>query len=169
MSENTKRLPLWPIYVVIIFIVILSILSPVCRYVYTKQFVSRYDEQSAEFLADNLETAGITDLDKPMFFIGASPTYTNASCLDLSTGKYNIFSIFAAADVLDLDTTEASQYIVAALNDMGYTYTAPTIEDWAECSTEISENAPLWKSHPWYDSVLETEHCIIVQLTPHER
>ena len=169
MSESTKRLPLWPIFVVLSIVLILSILNPICRYMYTKDFVARGDVQSAEFLADNLESAGITNFNKPMFFIGSSPTKTNASCLDLSTGKYKIFSIFDAADVLNLDTVDASQYIVAALNKMGYSYTAPTSTDWGSYSAEINAHAPLWKSHPWYDSVLETEHCIIVQLTPHER
>ena len=83
-------------------------------------------------------------------------------------GKYNIYSIFAVADALELDTVEASQYIVEHLNAMGYSYTAPTAEDWEKYRTEMSEHIPLWKAFPWYDSVKETEHCIIVQLTPTE-
>lgn len=168
MSETKKRLPVWPVFVVLIVIIILFVLNPVCRYVYTKDFVTRGDEQLAELFADNLEAAGVTSLDKPMFFIGSGETRTNASCLDLSTGKYNIFSIFAVADALELDTVEASQYIVKHLNDMGYQYTAPTAEDWANYEAEMSEHIPLWKAFPWYESILETEHCIIVQLTPTE-
>lgn len=168
MSETKKRLPVWPVFVVLILVIILFILNPLCRYVYTKDFVTRGDEQLAELFADNLETAQISSLDKPMFFIGASKTRTNASCLDLSGGKYNIFSIFAVADALELDTVEASQYIVKHLNDMGYAYTAPTSEDWEKYEAEMYEHIPLWKAFPWYDSVKETEHCIIVQLTPTE-
>lgn len=168
MSETKKHLPIWPVFVVLAVIFLLYLLNPVCRYLYTKDFVARSDAQMAELFADNLETAGITALDKPMFFIGFSETRTNASCLDLSEGKYNIFSIFAAADALDLDTVKASQYIVEHLNDMGYSYTAPTAEDWANYEAEMSEHIPLWKAFPWYDSVMDTEHCIIVQLTPTE-
>lgn len=166
MSETKNRLPIWPILVVLIVILILLVLNPVCRYLYTKDFVVRGDEQLAELLADNFEVAGITALDKPIFFIGSNETRTNASCLDLSDGKYNIFSIFDVADALELDTVESSQYIVAHLNDMGYHYTAPTEQDWIQYESEISEHIPLWKAFPWYESVKETEHCIIVQLTP---
>ena len=166
MVETKKRLPVWPVFVVLILIIILFFLKPVCRYLYTKNFVARGDEQLAELFADNLESAGITSLDKPMFFVGASETRTNASCLDLSDGKYNIYSVFAVADALDLDIVEASQHIVAKLNDMGYPYTAPTIDDWIKYKEEIKEHIPLWKAFPWYDSVKETEHCIIVQLAP---
>ena len=168
MSETKKHLPIWPVFVVLAIVLILFILNPVCRYLYTKDFVARSDKQMAELFADNLETADITALDKPMFFIGASETRTNASCLDLSDGKYNIFSIFAAADALGLEIVEASQYIVEHLNEMGYAYTAPTAEDWGKYEAEVSEHIPLGKSFPWYDSVSETEHCIIVQLTPTE-
>ena len=164
MVETKKRLPVWPVFVVLILIIILFFLKPVCRYLYTKNFVARGDEQLAELFADNLESAGITSLDKPMFFVGANETRTNASCLDLSDGKYNIYSVFAVADALDLDIVEASQHIVAKLNDMGYPYTAPTIDDWIKYKEEIKEHIPLWKAFPWYDSVKETEHCIIVQL-----
>lgn len=168
MSETKKRLPVWPVFVVLFLVIMLFILNPVCRYIYTKDFVARGDEQLAELFADNLEAAGVNALDKPMFFIGASETRTNGSCLDLSGGKYNIYSIFAVADALELDTVEASQYIVKHLNDMGYAYTAPTSEDWNKYEAEMSEHIPLWKAFPWYDSVKETEHCIIVQLTPTE-
>lgn len=166
MSETKKTLPLWPIWAVLIVIILLCVLNPLCRYVYTKNFVSRGDEQLAELFADNLEAAGVTSLDKPMFFIGSSETRTNASCLDLSNGKYHIFSIFAAADALELDTVESSRYIVEHLNSMGYQYTAPTAEDWTKYEAEMSEHIPLWKAFPWYESIKETEHCIIVQLTP---
>ena len=168
MSETKKRLPVWPVFVVLILVIMLLLLNPVCRYVYTKDFVAHGDEQLAELFVDNLEAAGVTALDKPMFFIGASKTRTNASCLDLSGGKYNIYSIFAVADALELDTVEASQYIVEHLNAMGYSYTAPTADDWEKYQAEMSEHIPLWKAFPWYDSVKETEHCIIVQLTPTE-
>ena len=168
MSETKKRLPIWPIFVVIIIIIVLFILNPLCRYVYTKDFVARGDEQLADLLADNFETAGVTSLDKPVFFIGSGETRTNASCLDLSSGKYDIFSIFAVADALETDTVESSRYIVEHLNEMGYNYTAPTEEDWIKYEAEMSEHIPLWKSFPWYESIMETEHCIIVQLTPTE-
>ena len=168
MSDTRKQLPKWPIFVVLIVIIILFILNPLCRYFYTKDFVARGDEQLAELLADNLETAGITDFSKPIFFIGANGTRTNASCLDLSTGKYRIFSVFDVAHALELDTVESSRYIVAYLNGLGYEYTAPTTEDWTAYEGELSEHIPLWKAHPWYDSVKETEHCIIVQLTQSE-
>ena len=136
-----------------------------CRYFYTKDFVKRGDVQLAELLYDNFETAGLADSDKPVFFIGSSETRTNASCLDLSAGKYSIFSVFAAGETLELDTVEASRYIVEYLNGLGYDYTAPTAEDWTMYEAELAEHIPLWKAFPWYDSVLETEHCIIVQLT----
>ncbi len=165
MPQNKKRLPLWPALTVLIIIIVLFALNPVCRYFYTKDFVARGDVQLAEMLADELETAGITNLQKPMFFFGSSTTRTNASCLDLSTGKYRIHSVFAAADALHLDTVESSQYIVSYLNDLGYGYTAPTEEDMNAYQAEIDASIPLEKSFPWYDCVLETEHCIFVQLS----
>lgn len=165
MSENTKRLPVWPFLITLFLLLVLYLIQPLCRYIYTKDFVKRYDRQAAELFEDNLATAGITNFDKPLFFIGSSETHTNASCLDLSEGKYDIFSIFAVADTKGLDTLESSQYITGQLNAMGYSYTIPTAEDWALCKAEITENTPLWKAFPWYDSVIETEHCIIVQLT----
>ena len=168
MQENKKRLPLWPVFVILIVILILFILSPVCRYFYTKDFMARSDEQLAEMLAHDLETAGITDLGKPVFFIGSGTTRTNGSCLDLSTGKYNIYSVFAVRDALDLDTLESSQYIVAYLNKLGYHYTAPTTEDWTAHETELNAILPLEKAFPWYNSVAETEHCIVVQLSREE-
>ncbi len=165
MSNPQKPLPKLPIFIVIFVIAALFLLNPVCRYVYTKDFVARRDIQLAELLDHDFETAGIQNRDKPVFFIGSLQTVTNASCLDLSAGKYDIFSIFEAADKLNLDTVESSQYIVSHLNQLGYSYTAPTADDWKLCEAEISEHVPLWKAFPWYDSVMETEHCIIVQLT----
>ena len=165
MSETKKHLPVWPIFIVLLVIIILFVLNPLCRYFYTKDFVERGDEQLAEMLAHDFETAGITDFEKPIFFIGSSTTRTNGSCLDLSTGKYDIYSVFAVADALSLDTVETSQYIVEYLNSLGYHYTAPTAEDQTAYEAELSEHIPLWKARPWYDSIKETEHCIIVQLT----
>lgn len=165
MSNNNKRLPLWPLIIILLLILLFFVLNPVCRYFYTKDFIKRYDMQMAEIFEDNLAAAGITALEKPMFFIGSAETHTNGSCLDLSDGAYDIFSVFSVAEVKQLDTLESSQYIVSRLKDMGYAYTAPTAEDWALCEAEIAEHTPLWKAFPWYDSVIETEHCIIVQLT----
>ena len=165
MSQNKKRLPLWPAIIMIIIILVLFILNPLCRYFYTKDFVARGDKQLAEMLAENMEDAQVTTPEKPIFFIGSNGTRTNGSCLDLSTGKYDIYSVFDVADARSLGTLEASQYIVDYLNDAGYHYTAPTAEDWALCEAEIEANTPLWKAFPWYESILETENCIIVQLT----
>lgn len=165
MTEYQKRLPVWPVFIVLFMILFFFILRPACRYVYTRHFVTRSDEQLAEILADNLETAGITSLDKPIFFIGSGETRTNASCLDLSDGKYDIYSIFAAADAMGLDTLEASRYIVEHLNEMGYSYTSPNAENWISFEDEISSYIPLEKAFPWYESILETEHFIIVQLS----
>ena len=165
MTETKKRLPVWPVFVVLFMILFFFILRPVCRYVYTKHFVARGDEQLAELLEDKLEAAGITSLDKPIFFIGSGKTRTNASCLDLSDDKYDIYSVFAVADALELDTLEASRYIVEHLNEMGYNYTAPAANDWTSYEGEISSYIPPEKVFPWYESILETEHCIIVQLS----
>lgn len=172
MQENSntkqKRLPLWPALVILSVILILFILNPVCRYFYTKDFVAKSDAQLAEMLANNLETAGITNLEKPIFFIGSGTTRTNGSCLDLSTGNYTIYSAFAVGDALDLDTLESSQYMVAHLNKLGYHYTAPTTKDWTTYEAEINAILPLEKAFPWYNSVAETEHCIVVQLSRSE-
>lgn len=166
MKPNEKHLPLWPIPVLIIIIILLAMLNPLCRYFYTKDFVARSDIQTAHMLADQLQDAGITDISKPIYFIGSGTTRTNASCLDLSNGKYDIFSVFAAADALNLSPLESSRYIVTYLNDLGYGYTLPDTKHFAAYESEITAVLPLPKSFPWYDSVLETEHCIIVQLSP---
>ena len=163
--NTQKRLPLWPAFVILIVILIFIILNPVCRYFYTKDFVAKSDVQLAEMLAYDLETAGITDFHKPMFFIGSGTTTTNGSCLDLSTGKYDIYSIFAVGDALDLNTLESSQYIVQHLNKLGYDYTAPTAENWTAYEAEVNAVLPLEKAFPWYRSMTETEHCIVVQLS----
>lgn len=168
MSNTTKKLPLWPILLVIALAAGAYLLNPLCRYVYTKNFVKRGDIQLAEMLAHDFETENISSFEKPVFFIGSSTTKTNASCLDLPSDKYNIFSVFAAGDVLNLDTVTASQYIVSYLNELGYDYTAPTAEDWQAYQDEISAALPLWKSFPWYSSMAETEHCILVQLSGSE-
>lgn len=165
MSQTKKRLPLWPVIIVVIIIFILFILRPLCRYFYTKDFVARTDVQLAELFAENLSDAGVTSLDKPIFFVGSNGTRTNGSCLDLSTGQYDIFSVFDVADARSLNTLEASQYIVNYLNSLGYDYTVPTDAHWTLCEEEITANIPLWKAFPWYESILETENCIIVQLT----
>ncbi len=165
MSQPSKSLPKWPVFIIIFVILALFVLNPFCRYLYTKDFVERGDKQLAELLAHDFETEGITGTKKPVFFIGAKETLTNASCLDLSSGKYDIFSVFAAADALQLDTVEASRYIVSYLNELGYTYTAPTSEDYAKYASEFSEEIPLEKAFPWYSSILETDNCIVVQLT----
>lgn len=172
MQENSntkqKKLPLWPALVILSVILILFILNPVCRYFYTKDFVARSDVQLAKMLSHDLDTANITDLSKPMVFIGSGTTTTNGSCLDLSTGKYDIYSIFAVGDALDLDAVESSQYIVKHLNKLGYDYTAPTAVDWTAYDAEISAVLPLEKAFPWYRSIAETEHCIVVQLSQAE-
>lgn len=165
MPEKKKRLPIWPICIVTIFILILSALSPMCRYLYTKDFVKRGDVQLAELFANDIETKGLTGSEKPIFFFGSAGTRTNASCLDLSTGEYDIYSVFDVGNALGLDTVEASQYIIDYLNGLGYDYTAPTAEDWAAYKDEMAEHVPLWKLFPWYDGILETEHCVIVQLS----
>ena len=165
MTEKKKHLPVWPLCLVLAVILILSELNPICRYVYTKDFVKRSDEQLAELFANDIETKDLTGSEKPVFFYGSAGTRTNASCLDLSTGQYDIFSVFDAADALELDTVEASQYIVNYLNGLGYDYTAPTAKDWELYEKEMAEFVPLWKLFPWYDGIYETEHCIIVQLS----
>ncbi len=165
MTTAQKRLPLWPALILIIVILIIFILNPLCRYLYTKDFVARTDVQLAELFAGDVEKAGITDLTKPIFFFGSSTTRTNGVCLDLSSGKYNIFSAFAVKDALKLDTLESSQYIVNYLNDQGYAYTAPTKEDWTACQAAVEAHIPLPKSFPWYDSIIETEAYIFVQLS----
>lgn len=164
MSETKKKLPLWPALIPLAMIVLLALISPVCRYIYTRQFVAGRDLQLAQMLYDNLTDMGITSFEKPMFFIGCGETVTNGSCLDLSTGQYDIYSIFAVEDALSLDTVASSQHIVSYLNQLGYQYTAPTAEDWTAYELELSEHIPLWKAFPWYESIMETEHCIIVQL-----
>ncbi len=165
MPEKKKHLPLWPLCLILAIILLLSTLNPLCRYFYTKNFVTRSDIQTAEFFAHDLDTKGLTASDKPIFFFGSSGTRTNASCLDLSTGKYDIFSVFDVGNVLDMDTLEASRYIVTYLNSLGYEYIAPTVEDWKKYEKEMTEQMPLGNCFPWYDGILETEHCIIVQLS----
>lgn len=165
MSKEKKHLPLWPLCLIPAVILIICALGPICRYVYTKDFVKRSDVQLAELFAHDMETLGLADTEKPIFFYGSAGTRTNASCLDLSTGKYDIYSVFDAGNALELDTVEASQYIIAYLNGLGYEYVAPTAEDWAAYKDEMAEHVPLWKCFPWYDGILETEHCVIVQLS----
>lgn len=165
MSEKKKHLPIWPICLILAVVLVLFVLNPVCRYLYTKDFVKRSDLQLAELFAHDIETKELTDSPKPIFFFGSAGTTTNASCLDLSTGKYNIFSVFDAGNALDLDTVKASQHIIEYLNGLGYNYTAPTADDWEKYENEMAEHVPLWKAFPWYDGIIETEHCIIVQLS----
>ena len=165
MPKKKKHLPLWPLCVVLIAILILTLLNPACRYLYTKNFVKSSDLQMAEFFTSDLETQGLMNSDKPIFFFGSAGTRTNASCLDLSTGNYNIYSVFDAADALGMNTLEASQHILAYLNDLGYAYTVPTAADWSKYENEMKEYLPLENCFPWYNSILETEHCIIVQLS----
>ncbi len=165
MTPNKKRLPLWPILVVLSVLILFAILNPVCRYFYTQNFVSRGDQQLAEMLVQDFESAGVTNLDKPLFFIGSAATRTNGSCLDLSTGKYDIYSAFAVGDALELNTLESSRYIVEYLNESGYDYVVPTAQDWSDYQDEIHAVLPLNKCFPWYESITETEHCIIVQLS----
>ena len=50
------------------------------------------------------------------------------------------------------------------LNEMGYNYKIPTEEDYVIYQKEVDADASLWKSFPWYDGILETEHCILVEL-----
>lgn len=164
MSETKKKLPLWPVFIPLAVIVLLVFISPLCRYLYTRQFVANRDIQLAAMLYDSLSDMGITSFEKPMFFIGCGETVTNGSCLDLSTGKYDIYSVFAVEEALSLDTVESSRHIVSYLNHLGYPYTAPTADDWTAYEPELSEHIPLWKAFPWYESIMETEHCIIVQL-----
>jgi len=164
-QDKQKSLPLWPAIIILILILIFALLNPVCRYLYTKDFVARGDIQLAEILADELDEAGITAFHKPILFFGSAQTRTNGSCLDLSDGKYNIHSVFDAGNVLGLDTLESSQYIIAYLNSLGYNYTAPTEADMKACQAEIDALIPLPQSFPWFDSILETEHCIFVQLS----
>ena len=165
MPTQKNHLPIWPICLVLAVILQLSALNPVCRYFYTKDFVTRSDIQTAELFADDIETKGLTGSLKPIFFFGSAGTRTNASCLDLSTGKYDIFSVFDAGNILELDTLETSQYIIDYLNGLGYDYTSPTKEDWDNYKSEMAEFMPLEKTFPWYAGILETEHCIIVQLS----
>ena len=61
MHEKKNHLPKWPVTVVVIIILLLSMLNPACRYFYTRDFVARSDEQLAEMLAHDFETAGITN------------------------------------------------------------------------------------------------------------
>ena len=165
MPEKKKHLPIWPLCLVLAIILLMTVLNPLCRYFYTKDFVARSDKQMAEFFVGDMETNNLSDSHKPIFFFGSAGTRTNASCLDLSTGKYEIFSIFDVGNALELDTLEASQYIVAYLNELGYEFTAPTTEDWKKYEKEMTELLPLGNCFPWYDGILETEHCIIVQLS----
>ena len=165
MPEKKKHLPIWPLCLVLAIILLFAALNPLCRYFYTKDFVARSDQQMAELFAHDMETMGLSDSEKPIFFFGSAGTRTNASCLDLSTGKYEIHSVFDVGNALKLDTLEASQYIVSYLNKLGYEYTAPTSEDWAKYEKETTELLPLGNCFPWYDGILETEHCIIVQLS----
>ena len=165
MPEKKKHLPIWPFCVALAVILLLSVLGPVCRYFYTKAFVARSDIQTAELFAYDIETMGLAGSEKPIFFFGSAGTRTNASCLDLSTEAYDIYSVFNVGNVLDLDTLKASQFIIDYLNELGYDYTAPTTADWKTYEKEITEHMPLQKCFPWYDGILETEHCILVQLS----
>lgn len=166
MPKKTKNsLPLWPAAIVLIIILIFALLNPLCRYFYTKNFIARSDVQLAELLAAELAENQITDFSKPIFFFGSAKTRTNGACLDLSTGRYNLYSAFDAADTLGLDTLESSRYIVDYLESIGYQYTAPTAENLAICQAEIDANIPLAQSFPWFNSIMETEHGIFVQLS----
>ena len=165
MPEKKKHLPLWPLCLILVIVLLLVTLNPLCRYFYTKDFVARSDMQTAEFFAHDMDTKGLTSSDKPIFFFGSAGTRTNASCLDLSTGKYEIFSVFDVGNAQNMSTLEASEYIVAYLNHLGYDYTTPTSEDWEKYEKEMTEQMPLGNCFPWFDGILETEHCIIVQLS----
>lgn len=164
MSLKNKKLPLLALAALMVVIILLYVVAPFCRYLYTKDFVAKRDAQLAELLAGNLEDLGIDASTKPLFFLHSAKTVTNGSCLDLSTGKYDIYSIFSIADVKDYDVYEASQYIVEALNEMGYDYKVPTDEDYALYQKEVDADASLWKAFPWYDGIMECNSCIIVEL-----
>ncbi len=164
MSNNTKKRPLWPVFILVTVIVLLFVLNPLCRYFYTKQFVANRDAQLAEILAGNLEELNLNASEKPLFFLHSAETVTNGSCFDLSGGKYDIFSIFSVADIKGYDVLESSQYIVSHLNELGYHYKVPTEADYALYQSEVTEGTYLWKSFPWYDGILETQNCILVEL-----
>ena len=164
MLNKTKKLPFWPIIALVAVIVFLYALGPVCRYLYTKDFVAKRDAQFAELLDRNLEDLGLDASTKPLFFLHSAETVTNGSCLDLSSGKYDIYSIFSVADVKGYEVLEASKYIVMELNEFGYDYKVPTDEDYALFEKDVPKDASLWKAFPWYESIKEYPNCIIVEL-----
>lgn len=166
MQQNNKKPSMVPLIITVSAILILYALQFPCRYLYTRYFVARYDKQLAELIAADLATDEITDFNKPIFFIGSKETVTNGACLDLSEKNYGIYSQYAVASAKNLNVVEASQSIVSYLNKLGYAYTAPTQADYdAYFDTEIQPNLPLLRCVPWYESMLETEHCIIIQLS----
>lgn len=164
MSLKNKKLPFFALLALVAVLVLIYVVAPFCRYLYTKDFVAHRDERLAELLAGNLEELGLDASTKPLFFLHSAETVTNGSCLDLSTGKYDIYSIFSVASVKDYDVYEASRYIVTKLNEIGYEYKVPADEDYALYQKEVDADASLWKAFPWYDGILETEHCILVEL-----
>lgn len=164
MNFKNKKLPLFAIGAIVAAILLLYVVAPFCRYLYTKDFVAGRDERLAELLAGNLEELGLDATEKPLFFLHSAETITNGSCLDLSSGKYNIYSIFSVAEAKDYDVFEASRYIVTRLNEMGYDYKVPTDEDYALYQKEVDADASLWKAFPWYDGIMECPNCIIVEL-----
>ena len=164
MSLKNKKLPLFAILALVAVLVLLYVVAPFCRYLYTKDFVAHRDERLAELLAGNLEELGLDASAKPLFFLHSAETVTNGSCVDLSTGKYDIYSVFSVADVKDYDVYEASRYIVTKLNEMGYEYKVPTDADFALYQKEVDADASLWKAFPWYDGIMECPNCIIVEL-----
>ena len=164
MSLKNKKLPLFAVLALAVVLLLLYVVAPFCRYLYTKDFVAGRDERLAEILAGNLEELGLDASAKPLFFLHSAEMVTNGSCLDLSTGKYDIYSIFSVADVKDYDVYEASRYIVEELIEMGYDYKVPTDEDYTLYQKEVDADASLWKAFPWYDGIMECQSCIIVEL-----
>ena len=164
-TEKTRKLPLWPIIVFILVILFLFLASGISRFLYTKDFIKRSDYDHMLLLQKDLEELNLLNSEKQIVFVGSKETSTNASCLDLTKSDWGLASIYDLEEQEDLTFIEKNEKLVYELAKMGLELNPITVKLYEEWKDEISSALPLAKVFPWYDSMLETEHFIIVQLS----
>ncbi|MFI3238369.1 MAG: hypothetical protein R3Y47_10160 [Lachnospiraceae bacterium] len=167
-TDSKQKMPKWPIYVLVLVILFFCIANPICRFLYTMDFIDRSDQQLALLLAGDLEELDLQDSKKAFVFLGSLEEQTNASCIDLTTDDKFIYSIFDSKDTKDLSALEASIKITDYLNTQGFNITPITSDLYNTYEQEILDALPIPKSFPWYDAIVETEHFILVQLSETE-
>ncbi len=167
MSQNysEKHLPKWPLAVLLIIPLLLFVVAPICRSLYTMAFIHRQDKQLATLLKGDLEELGFFESDKEFVFIGSLEEMTNASCIDLSNDDSFIYSIFDCRDTKDLTTVEASIEISNYLNQFDFQISPVSLTSFEQYEEEITDILPIEKTFPWYNAIVETEHFIVIQLS----